>query len=285
MKKYIGLLILLASFVMANESVGKVISLKGRVFVQKENSGFKKLKIRDEVEAGDLIKTSYKAKVKIVFNDKSTIYVAPKSQFKIEEYKFDEVKKERSSILNLFGGRVKLLVAKLSSKKRDFKVKTETATVGVRGTEFIVSTENPGESEILVISGSVEVSNPLDNSHKSILMKKDDIVKSIGALPITSPSKASKQDLKRLTASLNIPTMINLNLKYTKLLKNIKYKKLLLKTKLELGKLKLNNNSKGNSKNKKRRIRRKLRKRNLFKNGYLAPNHIKVNGKLKVRGN
>ena len=283
MKIYMLFLMLFALALTGNDYVGKVMSLKGRAFVQKKDSGFKKLNIRDQLEAGDLIKTSYKAKVKIIFKDKSIIYVAPKSQFRIEQYKYDSEKQERSSVLNLFSGRVKLFVAKMSLKKRDFKVKTETATVGVRGTEFVVSTENIGESEILVLSGSVEVTNPLDASHKSILLEKNDIVKSIGELPITSPSKVSKKDLERLTASLNISTMMNINLKYAKLLKKIQHKKLLSKTKFNAKDFKLDKKDSENLKMKKRK-RRRMRKRSFYGNGYVAPNTVKTRVKAKVGG-
>jgi len=177
---------------------------------------------------------------------------------------------------------VKLFVAKISSKNRTFKVTTETATVGVRGTKFIVSTENVGESEVLVLSGSVEVKNPLDESHKSVILVKNDIVKSIGALPITSPNKASKEDLKRLTAKLNISTMMNLNLKYKKLLKNVKYKKLLKKTKLDLEEGDLKSDQK--KKNKRKRIRKKGHNKNFFNNGYIAPSRVKVKVEVETGG-
>jgi len=279
MKIYIVLAMFLAFGAIANDSVAKVVSLKGRVFVKKEKQSFKKLTADSLLQTGDLIKTFNKSRVKIIFNDKSVIYVAPKSQFIIKEYKYDKVKKERSSVLNLLGGRVKLFVAKLSSKNKTFKVNTETATVGVRGTKFIVSSENEGETEVLVLSGSVEVKNPLDETNKSVILSKGDIVKSIGALPILSPTKANKEELKRLSAKLNLSTMMNLNLKYKKLLKKIKYEKLLKKTKIDLENSDLKPDSK--KKNKRKRIRKKGHKKNFFKNGYVAPNRVKVKVRLE----
>lgn len=265
--------------ISANSSVGKIISLEGRAFIKKENSNFKKLRMTDLIENGDILKTSYKSRIKISFVDNSIIYVAPKSQFKIENYKYNKEKKERNSVLNLLGGRVKLLVAKLSSKKRNFKIKTATATVGVRGTEFIVSTEITNESEILVLSGSVEVINPLDETKQSILLGKNDILKTIGNLPVMNPSKATKEDFKRLTAQLNIPTMIKLKLNYSKLLKNINFKKLLNKNGINIKKLKQHKKNI----NKKLRLIRKRRK-NIFKRGYFAPRKVKVLIKADVKG-
>jgi hypothetical protein len=265
--------------ISANQAVGKIISLEGRAFIKKGNSNFKKLKMTDSVENGDILKTSYKSRIKISFIDNSVIYIAPKSQLKIDKYEYNNDKKERNSVLNLFSGRVKLLVAKLSSKNRDFKVKTETATVGVRGTEFIVSTEMTNESEILVLSGSVEVINPLDSTKQSVLLNKNDIIKTIGNLPVLSPSKATKEDIKRLTSELNIPTMIKLKLNYSKLLRNIKLKKLLKKNNINLKKLKRN---KKHMKKKLRLLRKRIR--NPFKRGYFAPRRIKAKIKADVRG-
>jgi hypothetical protein len=265
----------------ANDFVGKVISLEGRGFIQKENSSFKKLKLSDSLENGDLIKTSNSARIKISFIDNSIISIAPNSQIKIEKYVFDKTNKERASVLNLLGGRVKLLVAKLSSKKRDFTIKTGTATVGVRGTEFIVSNENVNESEILVISGSVEVINPLDESKKSILLSKNDIVKSIGKLPLTSATKASESDIQRLTMGLSIPTMIKIRLDYSKLLKNVKLNKLLNKNKLELDGVK---KKKKRTDKKKRRVPKRNTRVNFFKNGYVAPSSVNVKVNINVKG-
>jgi len=273
----ISLILLLSFSLFAENSVGKIISLEGRAFIQKENSGFKKLKINDSVENGDTLKTSNNGKIKIVFMDNSVMFVASKSQLIVEKYNYNKQNKERSSVLNLLSGRVKLLVAKLSSQKRDFKIKTKTATVGVRGTEFIVSAENENESEVLVLSGSVEVFNPLDETKKSILLSKNDIIKSIGALPITEAYRASENDFKRLNSGLNIRTMIKLKLDYNKLLKNIKLKKLLKKNKINL------NLNKKNKKNKKT-LRKFRRKKPLFKKGYIAPRRVRANINSTVTG-
>ncbi len=265
--------------ISASNSVGKIISLEGRAFIKKGDSNFKKLKMTDSIESGDTLKTSHKSRIKIAFIDNSIIYVAPKSQFKIENYKYNKKKKERNSVLNLFGGRVKLLVAKLSSKNRNFKVKTETATVGVRGTEFIVSTETTNESEILVLSGSVEVINPLDETKQFILLGKNDLLKTIGNLPVINPNKATKEDFKRLTSQLNIPTMIKLKLDYSKLLKNINFKKLLNKNKINLKNLRRHRK---NIKNKLRLIRKRMK--NIFKRGYFAPRKIRAQINADIKG-
>ena len=278
MKLFILLLTVLFSITLfSTEHVGKIIGLSGRVFVKKSDSGFKKLKLNDYLYNGDVLKTSHNSRAKVIFVDDSIVSVAPKSQLKIEKYEFNKEKRERDSVLNLLGGKVKLLVAKLT-KKRNFKVKTATATVGVRGTEFIVSTQNINESEVLVLSGSVEVMNPLDETMQKVILNKNDLIKTIGSLPVINPTKVTPQDLKRLNSGLNVATSINIKPDFYKL-----FKKIRLRNMLKTHKLRLNRIMK--LKNRKKRLNRKAKKiGDFFKKGYLPPRKIKIKIKGELRG-
>ncbi len=145
-----------------NDFIGKSILVKGIVFIKKKDSDkFFKLKKNEKVKIGDLIKTYKKSSVNILFNDKSMISLVQDSQLKIEKYKFNETKGTRDAELTLMSGKLKSWVAKLVSDDRKFNIKTPTATIGVRGTRFIVSVSNTDNkaTEVDVFEGKVVVNN------------------------------------------------------------------------------------------------------------------------------
>lgn len=112
------------------------------------------------IKEGDQLRTKRASTVQIYMDDGSKIQLAPKSAFKLRT----ENKKKAS--VGLFFGRVRSWVKKFSKK---FEVRTPSAVCAVRGTDFIVSADNEGNSRVEVYSGSVLTGNA---SGKTVLVKK-----------------------------------------------------------------------------------------------------------------
>jgi hypothetical protein len=69
--------------------------------------------------------------------DNSTLTLAPESRVAIEDYMFEPAKQKRNAVLQIFQGLVHAVVNKVYKvKDPDFIVKTNTAIMGIRGTEF-----------------------------------------------------------------------------------------------------------------------------------------------------
>lgn len=115
--------------------VAKIVIVKGIATDLKTNS---KLKKDDWVSEGAIIKTEDKAFAKLIFIDKSTMNVGPNSQIEIQEFK-----KDKAGIVNLVEGQIRSQVTKnyMEMDKKDSKlfIKTRTAAMGVRGTDFQVN--------------------------------------------------------------------------------------------------------------------------------------------------
>ena len=124
------------------EEVGNFIRVEQRVDYQKGEAGpFTPAKVKTPVEVRDVVQTYDLSRAQLQFRDNSMIIIAPKSKVAIENYMFDPSKFERNARFNFIQGVMKVVVPVLKKgSKSEFTVKTSTATMGVRGTDFIVIT-------------------------------------------------------------------------------------------------------------------------------------------------
>jgi hypothetical protein len=116
-------------------------------------------KLQDGVEPGDVVRTKSGSKAQITFMDNSTMTIAPESKVAIEAYMFEPAQEKRNAVFQLFRGLAYVVVNKVFKvQSPDFIVKTHTAVMGVRGTEFGVRLY-PASSTILNFKGILEVGN------------------------------------------------------------------------------------------------------------------------------
>jgi len=88
---------------------------------------------------GDTIITKSSSIVNIRLNDQSDISVGFESTFQLNRAVFHPKKKKRSTFINMSSGRARFSVRKLKSfPERRFRVKTATALIGVRGSDFVI---------------------------------------------------------------------------------------------------------------------------------------------------
>jgi len=131
----------------AKELAGEVVSVSGIAFIRQD--GEKELpktparvKPGDNIYSGDVLNTSSEGSVKILMRDKSVVDLGASSLFKVDEYQHNKGN-DRKAKLDLMFGKVRIAVTKKIEGEGSFKVKTHSATMGVRGTEFIVSEAMP----------------------------------------------------------------------------------------------------------------------------------------------
>jgi hypothetical protein len=96
-----------------------------------------KLKKGDWLPEGSKVKTAARSFAKLLFIDKSQMNVAPKSQVEIKAFP-----KDKAGIINLIKGKVRSKVTKnymnMDKSKSKLFIKTKSAAMGVRGTDFQV---------------------------------------------------------------------------------------------------------------------------------------------------
>lgn len=97
----------------------------------------------DRVRTGD-------GRMAIEFQDSSVLKLTEQSQIVITEYVYSSKKKDNKLALNLLSGTTRFISSKLNDiPKENIKLTTPSATIGVLGTEFLVSISILGESTVI----------------------------------------------------------------------------------------------------------------------------------------
>ena len=140
--------------------VGRLTQVEGRVDILRGGQlPATPVKVDDGVQAGDVLRTKSLSKAQITFIDNSILTISPDSRIGIEAYMFDSAQKKRNAVVQLFKGLAHVVVSKIfQSAEPDFVVKTQTAVMGVRGTDFGIRVQ-PNSSEILNFEGRLQVGN------------------------------------------------------------------------------------------------------------------------------
>lgn len=140
--------------------VGRLSQVEGRVDILKGGQlPATPAKVDDTVQTGDVVRTKTLSKAQITFIDNSTMAIAPESRVGIEAYLFDAAKEKRHAVVQLFQGLAHVVIKQIyKSAEPDFIVKTHTAIMGVRGTEFGIRLQ-PNDSTILNFKGALQVGN------------------------------------------------------------------------------------------------------------------------------
>jgi hypothetical protein len=142
------------------DAVGRLTQVEGRVDILRGGQlPATPVKVDDGVQTGDVLRTKSLSKAQITFIDNSTLTISPESRVSIEAYMFDSAQNKRNAVIQLFQGLAHVVVSKVyQSAEPDFAVKTQTAIMGVRGTDFGVRL-HPNSSEILNFEGRLQVGN------------------------------------------------------------------------------------------------------------------------------
>jgi len=101
------------------------------------------------ISSGEKIHTGKDTSVKIKIRGKKEIIELSSSVF----FQLGKITKKRSRV-SLFTGKAKFKIRGKKSKKKKFLVRTITATIGVKGTDFVLTTTN-AQTNLLTLSGIV----------------------------------------------------------------------------------------------------------------------------------
>ena len=117
------------------EAVGKVERVQGTARIS-GNLGERNAQAQAAIEEGDRITTERGAEVVLRMKDGAVIAVRPSSSIEITNYRFDKSDSD-NSVINLFRGALRKVTGLIGKNNKDnVSVRTATATIGVRGTDF-----------------------------------------------------------------------------------------------------------------------------------------------------
>lgn len=145
---FISLILAFFTFLSANVVVGTVESVSGSVKVKSEGSIKKtKIKVGHNIKAGDLVTTSKKSKAVIKLTDGSSVVLDISSSVHFASTNSIEQK----------SGKVFYNITSRNAKN-SLKVKTPFAIIGIKGTTFVVNT-NEGKKSVALKEGKIGVSS------------------------------------------------------------------------------------------------------------------------------
>jgi hypothetical protein len=122
-------------------SIGKVFIIDGTAIVVHENQnvGYKVFKGMLLFQK-DTLYTQKPGRVLLNMQDGSQLTIGSQSQLTLNKISLMPQRKMRKSFISMKRGKARFNVRKLSKfKQTDFKVKTQTALIGVRGSDFFVA--------------------------------------------------------------------------------------------------------------------------------------------------
>ena len=186
------LILILLSQILVFAQVGKIIYIKGDVFLLR-GSKLVPARVGMQLEEKDTLTTKKSSLTKLLLADKSAVSIGSNSEFSIQSYLFDEKKnshakfKARKGLFRMITGKI----AKISPDR--FKLKTKTVTIGIRGTIFSGIIEKKGET-FFCEKGAIYITS------KGVTIEVAKGYKS-HVVPGGNPSKAQKynaSDMKKI---------------------------------------------------------------------------------------
>ncbi len=152
MKKILLALLLSLS---AYASIGNIMALKGEAQIQRDTTTIKAVN-GAELQSGDSIITKDKTRVQVMLKDDTVVTIGPNSSFSFEEFLYDGTKNSKLS-MKAERGFFRSVTGKLGKIAPErFKVKTASATIGIRGTDFSADIQQDREI-IKCYSGAIFV--------------------------------------------------------------------------------------------------------------------------------
>jgi len=126
---------------------GSVKNVTGEAQVARAGVAPVALKPGDRIFEQDILTTGKGASLGLVLRDNSTLSIGPASKLIVERFLFAPEKGALSSLLRVSGGSLACVSGEITKLSPDaMKVTTPTASIGIRGTHFLVNVEDGPEN-------------------------------------------------------------------------------------------------------------------------------------------
>ncbi len=144
----------------AEDAPAKVVFSIGQVTVVNADGQRRTANRGEEIYTGESIVTE-RGRVHLRFSDGGKVSLKPNTEFKVDEYSFNKDQPTESrSFFNLVRGGLRAVSGLIGrSDRRDYRVRTSVATIGIRGTVF--EAELGSSITVRVFEGAIEL---LDDS-------------------------------------------------------------------------------------------------------------------------
>lgn len=131
----------------AAAAIGKVKTLNGAATIIRGEETIM-AQLGTEIEQGDVIETAGDGSIGILMNDDTALSLGPNSRITLDEYVYDPNTRGGSFLSKLWRGTLSFVSGRLGKESpENVRVETPLATIGIRGTEFFVSVDDPNMSK------------------------------------------------------------------------------------------------------------------------------------------
>ncbi len=137
----------------SNEFIGVIGVAAGEII----NQNNEKLLSGSKIFYGDTIVVKPKSNAQILFLDETVMTVGEGTELTIDDFIYDPKTNNGNFVTNIKSGVVKTISGKISEKNpENLEIKIPNGSLGVRGTEFLVSLNDKKESTVLLLGPGPE---------------------------------------------------------------------------------------------------------------------------------
>jgi hypothetical protein len=147
--------------------IGKVTEQTGPTEILREKKSISS-NVNTGVEMNDTVSTA-RGKAELTFDDKTTVKLTEHSKLVIDDFVYDPKKGTGKLALNMAMGTARYASGQIAKNNpQQVAIKTPTATIAVRGTDFSMTVDELGRSLVILlpscdskgcVTGAIEVSN------------------------------------------------------------------------------------------------------------------------------
>jgi hypothetical protein len=160
--------LLLLSPINSHAAIGKVTEQTGPTEIIRDKKSISS-SLNTAVQMNDTVSTA-KAKAELTFEDKTTVKLTEHSKMIIDDFVYDSKKGSGKLAINMALGTARYASGQIAKNNpQQVAIKTPTASIAVRGTDFSMTVDELGRSLIMLlpscapnggcVTGAIEVSN------------------------------------------------------------------------------------------------------------------------------
>ena len=117
---------------------GIVKSVNGRAVISRNGQSLEAA-AGMKILRGDIIQTSEKASIGLIFDDDTVVSMGPNSEMAIDEYNFVPIEGRLSFVVKFIHGTLTYISGQISKlSPQSVRLETPVATIGVRGTQVFI---------------------------------------------------------------------------------------------------------------------------------------------------
>jgi len=127
----------------ADERAGIVKSVRGDVQLLSGSAKARAAMAGDSVAPIDRLQTGADSGASVVLRDGTTLVVGPSSRLDLKQFHFDSTTQDGGMVVSLLRGTLRMVTGLIGKTHPDaVRVETQSAVIGIRGTDFIVETDS-----------------------------------------------------------------------------------------------------------------------------------------------